>query len=272
MSKRRNINMMQTAIKIASAILFALFANATTALAKNSSVGSLVRVVNESHITDQSGVERKVARRSSIYPGDIIRTGEDGWVTINFFDLTRVVLRPNTEFVVRKFPQTMDKGEIELEFIQGGARITTGTIAKKSRNRFKVVTPQGEIKGVRSEWVIRSCVEDECTILETNFPRCASYINPETQNRQFVSAYKDDVNINYCPVETRLEAGTSLVYDVQQQTCQVIEEVPCFILFDSKLGRDKLRKLRPKLTLTEEAKELKERPDRPDARKRPRRP
>lgn len=120
MIKRGNINVLQTATKITSTALFVLLINSASAYAKESSVGSLVHVVNESHITDQSGVERKVKRRSSIYAGDVIRTGEDGWLTINFFDLTRVVLRPNTKFIVRKFPQTMDSGDIELEFIQGG--------------------------------------------------------------------------------------------------------------------------------------------------------
>lgn len=206
-----------------------------------------VQASGSSITVSSEGEKRSVVLRQPLFVGDSIETGANAWVTFNFYDLTRVVLRPNTKFHIREFPETTPSGKIILEISEGGARITTGTIAAEDSERFNVVTPYGDLTGGRSEWVVRVCAEDECEQLEQSFSRCSGYQSVTKRNRQFVAVYKGVLDLDYCPIQQGLNPGETSVFDPQANSCKVLDEVPCFILLDEKLGRGKLGKFLPRL-------------------------
>ncbi len=211
------------------------------------SVATIVQASGSAITVSSEGEKRSVVLRQSLFVGDSIETGANAWVTFNFYDLTRVVLRPDTKFLIREFPETTPSGKIILEISEGGARITTGTIAAEDSDRFNVVTPYGDLTGGRSEWVVRICAEDECEQLEQSFSRCSGYQSVTKRNRQFVAVYKGVLDLDYCPIQQGLNPGETSVFDPQANSCQVLDEVPCFILLDEKLGRGKLGKYLPRL-------------------------
>lgn len=255
----------------------------TTYAAEDKSVGTVARVTGTVQLKQPGTELENLAARQPIHAGDVIRTGEDGWITINFFDLTRVVMRPGTEFHISRFPQTMRDGDIALEIRSGGARISTGTIATRSPDNFAVHTPNGVLRGSRAEWVVRVCTGEDCRQLEASLSRCEDYQSRLDAGSQFVAVYKGEVELGYCPIEQGLGTGQTVILDAEEQTCKVVEEVPCFILFDGKLGRDKARQFMPKLEPIAEmpgGRRPPPRPNRPNTRtprpgprnERPRRP
>ncbi len=235
---------------------------------ESKSVATIVRAIENSTIISDSGQERIAGLRAPIYSKDTIITGELAWLTINFFDLTRLILRPNTQLIVHKFPETMSSGDIVFEILSGGVRVTTGTVASRSPERFKMITPKGEVTGGRSEWVIRICSAGDCDRLEQSFSRCSGYRSLDKQNRQFVAVYKGEVDLGHCPQSMHIDTGETAVFHQQAQTCDVIDEIPCFILSDGQMGRDKLRLFQPKLTPipSEEARKISRPAIRPNSR------
>jgi hypothetical protein len=215
--------------------------------AASRSVGSIARTIGDTLIErDKESIATRNA--TMIYSGDRIVTGDHSWLTINFFDLTRIVLRPNSEFVIHEFPTTMDSGSVSLELIKGGVRITAGTISNASPDNFKLMTPHGLTTGSRAEWVVRVCEKEDCSELEATFQQCSSFLKPPTADNQFVSVYKGSVNVAYCPLIKKVGIGSTAVFNQETLSCKKLDEVPCFILSDGKLGKDKLRKFLPKLT------------------------
>lgn len=230
--------------------LLSLVINIDVAAAANTkSVATIVQIKGISTIRNSASTESRMAvRRQSLFEGDTIQTGEDAWLTFNFYDLTRVTLRPNTTFVIRGFPETTPVGKINLEISRGGARISAGTIAARDSERFTVLTPDGKLTSGRSEWVVRICDGEECNLQEQDYQRCSDYRSTVKQNRQYVTVYKGMIEAKYCRDQQTVKAGETSVFRAQDNACEVIDEVPCFILFDDKLGKDKLRKFLPKLT------------------------
>ena len=219
------------------------------AFAQDKAVGTAVKVVGKSEILNERGESRQLRIKDRILSGDTIITKDEGWVTINFYDLTRIVIRPDSRFRITEFPETRDAGKIKMEMLSGGARVTTGTIANQSLDRFSLSTPNGLIQASRAEWVVRVCEGDSCDALAKEIRICERFQKPESANKQFVSVYKGEIAPAYCSPQTRVKKGESAISDSGSVSCKLIEEVPCFILFDKSLGRDKARELSKNLKL-----------------------
>lgn len=240
--------------------------------AQEKSVGLVARLSGAITLT-RNNQDSRLKKRAEVFIGDQIVTSNDAWVTINFYDLTRVVLRPNSKFTIHRFPQTMGDGIVQLELESGGARVTSGTNSNGSAERFYLMTPEGLIKSSRSEWVVRICSGDECERLEDSFPRCTNYAGPDLIDKQFVSVYKGSVQLEYCRADPRLQVGSTASSEITNNMCETVEYVPCVILSDGNLGKDKLRTLLPSLTKLPSAKRGGiNRPIRPLSRPRPPRP
>lgn len=118
----------------------------------NQVAGRVILARGQNSATALTGGQRPLANGAMVYSGDTLRTAADGVVAVVFRDDTRIVLRPNTEFVVdnysyRKAGPTDNDG-ILLRVVRGGVRSLTGLLAQRDRNRFRVSTPAATI-GVR---------------------------------------------------------------------------------------------------------------------------
>jgi len=238
-------------------VLLLILFKQSNAMAQNS-VATIVRATNASTIISPNGDSRVAAVRQNIYAGDSVETSENAWLILNFFDLTRIVLRPNSRLTIRRFPET----------VSGGMRVTTGTMAAKYPDSFSVVTPNGELSGGRSEWVLRICEDDDCEALGQTFDRCQDSQHIEKIDKQFLVVYKGVVNYPQCRVQPELNPGETTVYDPSTERCEVIDEVPCFILFDQNLGQDKIRIFRPDFSPILTVPDV-QRPQRPNNRRLP---
>lgn len=227
-------------------------------VAQNKSVATVSAVSGDVYLQqiDQTAASQMIARGTNIYAGERIKTAVNSSVTINFFDLTRVVLDADSLFVIKQFPQTMDKGDVVLELITGGARVTSGIIAKRTPERFSMLTPGGTIKSSQAQWVVQSCTAGRCDEQHETYQRCAAYVHPPTHNRQFVSVYKGSLEISGCAGKVVKEGESIIKIDevesglalTQDQRCDIVDQVPCFVLLNEKLGRDKFRQFLPNLT------------------------
>jgi len=220
-------------------------------VSKEKSVGSVVSVVGDVSLIGDDGETRKLHIQQGIYSGDRLITGKGGWLTVNFYDLTRVVLRPESEFHITSFPVTMDAGDIDLKVMRGGARVTSGTIASKSHERFTLSTPSGSLHAGRAEWVVRVCDGQRCDTEFDAIKQCKKYQKPMIKNTEIISVYQGQIRINSCVGTSVVEKGSSAILNTQTQRCDVIDQVPCFVLFDGKMGKDKIRTFLKKLTLNE---------------------
>ena len=229
--------------------VFVLFIASEGVIAKEKSVASIVRAVGEVSATGIDGETRKLHVQQQVYSGDRLVTGKGSWLTVNFYDLTRIVLRPETEFHIVSFPITMDAGDIDLKVVRGGVRITSGTIASKSHERFTLVTPSGNLNAGRAEWVVRVCDGQYCDNEHKNVKQCKKYQKPLIENTEIVSVYQGQVTMDHCEDSAVVQQGSSNILNTQTQRCDVIDQVPCFVLFDGKMGKDKIRTFSKKLIL-----------------------
>ena len=239
-------------------LLLALFFS-TVALADTKSIATIVRLVNDAEIVDELGVTRAAKQRGKVFIGDEIQTKEGSWLTINFFDLTRIVIRPNSKLKLTRFPETLSQGEIKVEIKQGGARFTTGTLVSKYPNEFQLITPRGMLSSSRSEWVVRICNDDDCVNQESQQNQCAGLSRLAHNDGQYITVYKGELNLDKCPLLHRIKVGETLMQGSDGDRCEVVPVVPCFVLFDGKMGRDKVRQYLP-LLKTKEADENIQRP------------
>ncbi len=235
--------------------VFTLFAVSGEVISKEKSVGSAVRVIGEVSVTSIDGETKKLKVQQEIFSGDRFVTGKGSWLTVNFYDLTRIVLRPETEFYIASFPITMDAGDIDLSVVRGGVRITSGTISSKSHGKFTLATPSGKLHAGRAEWVVRVCDGQRCDNEYNKIKQCKKYLKPMIKNSEIVSVYQGQVSIDHCVGSSVVEQGSSIILNTQNHRCDVVDQVPCFVLFDGKMGKDKIRTFLKKLTLDEASEE-----------------
>lgn len=102
---------------------------------------------------------RLLGGNAEVYEGDVIQTGNDSFVVVEFADKARITIRPNSHFRVEKYA-TSGKAELYLE--KGGVRATPGEIAKANPNKFQLQTPFAAVKTQGAEFSARLC-EQDCT-------------------------------------------------------------------------------------------------------------
>lgn len=81
---------------------------------------------------------------SRVREGDTIRTEEKSFAVLQFFDGSKVTIRPDSQLVLDKY----NPNEVQLDLLSGGLRVVTGTIAKSNPENYGVNTPVA-LMGVR---------------------------------------------------------------------------------------------------------------------------
>lgn len=88
---------------------------------------------------------RLLGANTEIYEGDMIQTGTDSFVVVEFADKARITIRPNSSFRVQKY-STEGAQEAKLVLEKGSINASMGQIAKAGSGKFQVDTPVGSIK------------------------------------------------------------------------------------------------------------------------------
>jgi len=86
-----------------------------------------------------------VADGDKVHSGQRLRTGDESWVTLEFFDGTNVTLNPNTDLVLSKVSGDWGK-VLQVELIQNGGETYHQVVPLQGdRSTYQVFTPTGEL-------------------------------------------------------------------------------------------------------------------------------
>ncbi|MEC7121046.1 MAG: FecR domain-containing protein [Pseudomonadota bacterium] len=120
-----------------------------TSVAHAASVALVIASRGEVVAVNEQG-KRALQRRSTLFEGDRIETGNNSQVQIRFIDGALLTLEHQTKLEISRFEDnTQGKaGQVLLRLIQGGLRNLTGTIAEQHPERYRVESAVASI-GVR---------------------------------------------------------------------------------------------------------------------------
>ena len=142
-------------------------------------IGS-VALVTGSVTAGTGGQARALGAGDPLLEGQAIVVGPNSYASLKFNDGGRVLLRPNTEFVVESFraaaalptapapaaaapataPPPAVSGNAFFRLVRGGFRAVTGLIGKADRADYRVSTPAATI-GIRgTDFEVVTCTDD----------------------------------------------------------------------------------------------------------------
>ncbi|WP_205849075.1 FecR family protein [Natronospirillum operosum] len=130
-----------------------------TAAAADELVGRVVSAVGEVIAIRPDEGELALQRRSEIYIGDTLVTGENGRAQIRFVDDGLVDLRPNSELLVENYaePTEEEGGSAVLEFSRGALRTATGLVGQNPDDEYRMETAPASI-GIRgTDYALQYC-------------------------------------------------------------------------------------------------------------------
>ena len=157
--KTRNIGASSTHSRRARWTWFALLmgwllliGSATPCLAANAKPAGLVAVaVGAVHARDANGAKRALKRRSPVYEGETVTTGEGARAQLRFRDGAVVSLRAESALRIDsyRFENHGGKGDHSfMTLVKGGLRTVTGAIGKTDPDSYKMSTDLATI-GIR---------------------------------------------------------------------------------------------------------------------------
>lgn len=115
----------------------------------NAKAGIVILSKGNFYAVDSKNIKRALKRRSPVFEGDILSTGDDAISQVRFIDNAVISLRSNTSLRIDEYKQaggnigSKENGVISL--LKGGFRTITGAINK---NNYKVQTEVASI-GIR---------------------------------------------------------------------------------------------------------------------------
>mgnify|MGYP002634684945 CR=1 FL=1 len=116
------------------------------------------------HVTAESnsGVIRKLNKRSEVESGEIIRTSQRSLVQLRMIDKAFIALRSSSEIKIEQYKLGVNKEEDVgiFQLLKGGFRAVTGIIGKRLRSAYKLKTVNATI-GIRgTDYTARICNQD----------------------------------------------------------------------------------------------------------------
>jgi hypothetical protein len=119
------------------------FASAKTA------VGKVIISIGSSTAVQADGVARPLKRRSDVFEGDVLKTGDMARLQVRFIDGQLIALKADTEFKIEEYKYKQgNKDTASMTLFKGGMRAITGAIGKVDKADYKVKTPVASL-GVR---------------------------------------------------------------------------------------------------------------------------
>lgn len=133
---------------------------------------SALLVVGPVQVQAVDGARRVLLREGGVVGGERVLTGAGGYASLAFTDGSRIVLRPDSEFLIESYaygarpkapapivavPASRTDNRASLRLLRGGLRAVTGLIASLNRSQYQVLTPMATI-GIRGTvFAIATC-------------------------------------------------------------------------------------------------------------------
>ena len=149
-------------------------ATAAPAAPANPAAGTVTLVTGHASAATSSGEIRDLIKGGAVYSGEVITTSTASFVNVEFSDGGRVLLRPETRFVIERYqyaantqasagtpgtPQAPQESAF-FRLLKGGFRAVSGLIGHTRREDYAVQTPVATI-GIRgTDYEVRYCNGD----------------------------------------------------------------------------------------------------------------
>jgi len=167
-------------------LMAAVAATAIPAMALGAA-GEFAFVTGQVSLAKANGQRSTPAKGTPVDAGDTIVTGADGMVQLTMVDQVRLSLRPNTQFVVERYPeQDQGVGGTVLNLLKGTLRTFTGLISVQRRDNFVMKTRIATV-GIRGSGnILHACEGSECDpsipgagkASAVNWTRCSQRLLP----------------------------------------------------------------------------------------------
>ena len=135
--------------------MLALFQVVTAApgLAQDAAQGTVVvgwvqKAEGSVSLVEPSGDIRPAAVQAEVMARDTVATGADGRAQIVFTDRTMLALGGDSRLLVKDAMDMDGGGRLDLEFIEGAARVVASEVLSANPDNFQLGTPLGRI-GIR---------------------------------------------------------------------------------------------------------------------------
>jgi len=126
-------------------------------------IGRIAFLRGQLSATDKHKKTRQVFTGGPLYEGDLLKTGLSSFAVLAFKDKSRITLKTNTEFEIKKHHYNAKKPETSsalMSLLKGGLRAVSGLIGKKNKDAYRMRTPVATI-GIRGTGYDLHC-EGEC--------------------------------------------------------------------------------------------------------------
>lgn len=122
--------------------------------------GKVVIAAGDVFAVNAQDERRQLQRRSDIFEGDTLVTGEDGRLQLRFEDNAILALRANSQLRISEYhgPTDGQNERVLMDLLGGGFRTISGSFGKSDRDAYQVRTPNASIgiRGTHYEAVFES--------------------------------------------------------------------------------------------------------------------
>lgn len=160
------------AATIARALVFLGTLSGTALALAAQAAGTVVNLSGPLLAKKADGTVKVLSVKSAVEEGDTLIAEKDTYARIRFTDNSEITLRPGTQLKIDSFSFEEDKPEKDsaaFNLVKGGLRAVTGTLGKRSKERFGMNTPTATI-GIRGTIFIAEYVPPQ-----PGQPEVASY-------------------------------------------------------------------------------------------------
>ncbi len=125
--------------------------------------GRFTFVTGEVTLQKRAGAPVPAAAGMRVDAGDRILTGGNGMAQLTMVDQARLSLRPNSNFLIERYPEARESTEgVVLNLLRGTLRAFTGLIASSARERFTMKTRVATV-GIRGSGnILYACDGKDC--------------------------------------------------------------------------------------------------------------
>lgn len=166
--------------------------------------GTVVNLSGPLMARKADGTVKALSLKSKVENGDTLVSEKDTYARIRFTDNSEITLKPNTQFKIENF--SFDEGKPEKDaavfnLVKGGLRAVTGTLGKRSNERFGLNTPTATI-GIRGTIFIAEYIPpDTAAVAAYGMASLAALPPASMSDIRGVGTTMTDVPLNAVPMQ-----------------------------------------------------------------------
>jgi hypothetical protein len=166
--------------------------------------GTVVNLSGPLMARKADGSVKALSLKSTVENGDTLVSEKDTYARIRFTDNSEITLKPNTQFKIENF--SFDEGKPEKDaavfnLVKGGLRAVTGTLGKRSNERFGLNTPTATI-GIRGTIFIAEYIPpDSAAVAAYGMASLAALTPVSMPDIRGAGMTMTDVPLNAVPVQ-----------------------------------------------------------------------